>query len=440
MKKKIIIGCIAIVVIFTFVFVMNKMNMSDVKDETVINNSKDVNEDKSVDNDSKEQPDILVDLTSIDDVNKNIDSDLKEAKSGIYKNMDFSKCVKDIPKLNKLCEIYRKPNYFERKLSLKDRLKEIDKVIDIFYDGNFKNKDKMIYSTNFNDGRDLRISFTDVKSGKYEGEYNEKYMIFFRDEREHGGKGFCQIDPGLRQCWMSRGELEDTAPMTSYSVSKIYNVYDKNPELEDTIKMKNGDMKVKDGIAFVEDYFNNKLFDRINKKAPFRVSTVEILDTNGFKSMGFRVAKSYNDIKFETAASIQVVDAGEEENADSAGEVVMARNDQIDNFSGLGAAHDNIEEYKEYKEIVSLKDAIKLISESIGENSKYEIREVSVRYQSVYTKKEKDPEFDSWESKARPMWKISGINKEDETGMNFYVNMGTGEVKYSRAQTLIAVD
>lgn len=430
MKKKVLIGIIVTIIICVTVIVIKEMDNSQVDDETVINDS-----EKNIDREDNEDNEDKVKLTDCKEAIKSANSEFENIKSKKYGNMDFSKCNIDIADVSEVYELNTSADRIEDDMTDKEKAELIERTINRFYDGELKNIGKLPGRINLNNGKSIDITLDDIKNGKYEGQYKLYSCIFFKDERESGGKGFCQIDPGMRSLWMSRGDLIETAPMAAYQTIKTYPVYEGNKELEDTIDMKNGSMKVIDGIKFVENYLNNTLFEKKNESAPFKVTSVEVLDTGNFKSMGFRVARSYKGIKFETAPSIQISSVNDNY-ADTTGEVVMARNDQIENFSGLGSAHDPLKEIKEYKRIVSLNDAVELLAKSLGENSDYDIRSINIRYQFVYSKDKNDPELDEWDAIGIPVWKIAAINKQDDKGMVFYVNMVNGEVRYRKSWAL----
>ena len=88
-----------------------------------------------------------------------------------------------------------------------------------------------------------------------------------------------------------------------------------------------------------------------------------------------------------------------------------------------------------YEKIISLDTALRLLSESIGDNSVYDIYGIEIVYQ-LQDLREYDEnglliESES-DEKARgvPKWKILARNQNDSKDTWFYVDMLTGEITY----------
>lgn len=84
---------------------------------------------------------------------------------------------------------------------------------------------------------------------------------------------------------------------------------------------------------------------------------------------------------------------------------------------------------KEVTEIIDLKSVLDIMSNTIGNNSKYEIKNIGL----VYTQKSvddglSDEVYEKYE--LVPVWRIDAVSEINGANKSFYVNALSGEIEY----------
>lgn len=377
------------------------------------------------------QKDNIGKTKNVDMVFKQLEDDVNNAKSGKYANLKIKNLNIDVKNTEDLYQINIIPNYDYTKNTYKENVEAVKSVINTFYGENINTDAAMVYIPAANEDDDMtEYSFQDfqklVDEDKISG---DGYFLVFKDNRENGEKGFLQIDPSLVSIWLSKGELESTSPMYGYNTKKVYNFTLNENVSEDKVMLKDGEITIEEAKNFIENYLNNSLPYKKNDDFIYEVAEIRILDADGQDAIGACVRKKYNEISFDyidgTTEGIYNSDFW-----DDRGELCMAKTNEIDNICGLGGDTYFIEKYgKKIKKMYSFDDALKTVSDSIGENSVYDIYGAEIIYQfTPVNKKDDDGEVSKY--KGRLQWKIVARNENDDKDTWFYVDIETGKLSH----------
>ncbi|MCI5602659.1 MAG: hypothetical protein MR361_04105 [Clostridiales bacterium] len=377
------------------------------------------------------QKDNIGKTKNVDMVFKQLGDDVNNAKSGKYANIKIKNLNIDVKNTEDLYQINIIPNYDYTKNTYKENVEAVKSVINTFYGENINTDAAMVYIPAANEDEDMtEYSFQDfqklVDEDKIRG---DGYFLVFKDNRENGEKGFLQIDPSLVSIWLSKGELESTSPMYGYNTKKVYNFTLNENVSEDKVMLKDGEITIEEAKNFIENYLNNSLPYKKNDDFIYEVAEIRILDADGQDAIGACVRKKYNEIPFDyidgTTEGIYNSDFW-----DDRGELCMAKTNEIDNICGLGGDTYFIEKYgKKIKKMYSFDDALKTVSDSIGENSVYDIYGAEIIYQfTPVNKKDDDGEVSKY--KGRLQWKIVARNENDDKDTWFYVDIETGKLSH----------
>lgn len=377
------------------------------------------------------QKDNIGKTKNVDMVFKQLGDDVNNAKSGKYANIKIKNLNIDVENTEDLYQINIIPNYDYTKNTYKENVEAVKSVINTFYGENINTDAAMVYIPAANEDEDMtEYSFQDfqklVDEDKIRG---DGYFLVFKDNRENGEKGFLQIDPSLVSIWLSKGELESTSPMYGYNTKKVYNFTLNENVSEDKVMLKDGEITIEEAKNFIENYLNNSLPYKKNEDFKYEVAEIRILDADGQDAIGACVRKKYNEIPFDyidgTTEGIYNSDFW-----DDRGELCMAKTNEIDNICGLGGDTYFVEKYgKKIKKMYSFDDALKIVSDSIGENSVYDIYGAEIIYQfTPVNKKDDDGEVSKY--KGRLQWKIVARNENDDKDTWFYVDIETGKLSH----------
>ena len=377
------------------------------------------------------QKDNIGKTKNVDMVFKQLEDDVNNAKSGKYANLKIKNLNIDVKNTEDLYQINIIPNYDYTKNTYKENVEAVKSVINTFYGENINTDAAMVYIPAANEDDDMtEYSFQDfqklVDEDKISG---DGYFLVFKDNRENGEKGFLQIDPSLVSIWLSKGELESTSPMYGYNTKKVYNFTLNENVSEDKVMLKDGEITIEEAKNFIENYLNNSLPYKKNDEFKYEVAEIRILDADGQDAIGACVRKKYNEIPFDyidgTTEGIYNSDFW-----DDRGELCMAKTNEIDNICGLGGDTYFVEKYgKKIKKMYSFDDALKIVSDSIGENSVYDIYGAEIIYQfTPVNKKDNDGEVSKY--KGRLQWKIVARNENDDKDTWFYVDIETGKLSH----------
>lgn len=288
---------------------------------------------------------------------------------------------------------------------------------------------------------DLRIgdnrydSFLEYKDALLSGREKEVSGLAYRDEAEQTKHIFAELPRTLGSIIFNKGKIYASIPMetkeaadrpgltTAASLCEwvaSYHVNQIDSNLDDVYPLKNGKMSIRDSIAFVEDYLNHKTGVAISDNVELKVVTVDV----------YKICEAYYCYRFHVTREIlgltkACIDAGVMRgntglNFDIA-EGYMLYTDEMDKYIGESGIL-KYQKINEMEEILPLSEALRIVSNNIGNNSSYEVKNISLGYMDR-TEKEGDVMGRMYAS-----WIIECGNLQDSLDTIFYVNVNTGAI------------
>ncbi len=79
-----------------------------------------------------------------------------------------------------------------------------------------------------------------------------------------------------------------------------------------------------------------------------------------------------------------------------------------------------VAEKKEHKEMLSLKDSVRILNNKLTQEVKFEVQTIGLVYQGKYSE-------DYKKAMLKPAWKFMAYNSNDNLNYCFYVNVDDGE-------------
>lgn len=216
-----------------------------------------------------------------------------------------------------------------------------------------------------------------------------------------------------------------TQPRFVCETVKTYYRYGDEVSLEDKWKLADGEMSVREGIDFVENYLNNELYNELklegcNEEVKLGVESVEVIKINeNHYCFRYKVRWEVGGVVFLNADdgySLGSIDIW----YDTSEGYQIERN-SLDMYMGNSRVL-KYDKLNETNEILPLSEAIKIIEDNIGLNSKYTINGIELGYMALLNNEQT-------EGTGTVCWVFSCVNELDGWITEFYVNAQTGEIK-----------
>ena len=175
----------------------------------------------------------------------------------------------------------------------------------------------------------------------------------------------------------------------------------------------------------VLDYVNGDEFPLPHhEELSYQIGTTHIMDMGEKDTINFVLRRVYKGVPFEYGSQ-----SSDGAYIDKFGHdyttINYVEGTQPDTIMGFMDLKGTIEVLKEITQMIPVREALRLLSEQIGENSVYEVYGVELVYRDSVTQEDKE----SGISKVmEPKWKIITINQNDDKYTLFYVDVVTGEI------------
>ena len=202
-----------------------------------------------------------------------------------------------------------------------------------------------------------------------------------------------------------------------------YYVYGNQGELDKTWKLSDGEISVKDGVQFAEEYLENLLeLDGESEDVKLKVAYVEVYQiSDTVFAFRYKMRRSIDEVLCQT------LDAGSSVSSPSLNYDMMdayqVETDTIDMYQGLTKIF-RYTKTNQTDAILPLGKAIELLEKSLGDNSNYCVYGVELGYLNTYV-----DSMTQEEGNATVCWYFNCVNEQDNALTEFYVNARTGDIK-----------
>ena len=175
----------------------------------------------------------------------------------------------------------------------------------------------------------------------------------------------------------------------------------------------------------VMDYVNEEAFPLPQHgELSYQIGTTHVMDMGDKDTINFVLRRVYKGVPFEYGAESS---SGEymDKFVHDYTRINYVDGTQPDTIMGFLDLKGTIEVSKEITQMIPAREALRLLSEQIGENSVYEVYGVELIYRDSVTRDDKEPGISV---DMEPKWKIITINQNDDKYTLFYVDVVTGEI------------
>ena len=383
---------------------------------------------------SLQQENVSVNKLPIAQVREQMESDMEELKNGVYENLSCEKFTPDFPESDEWHNLH----IIDGEGACGKKGTELAQVMR----NNFDTTKKIIGSEMNN--QYIRFVFDEfgdkvkyeeklleqIENGKYD---NKRYngIMYESDEKDPAGCFYFWMDWKQADIHFRSGifekypELIDSAENIQIKET-YYNTCGQEDRKQAYTLCDGNKVSIEEAMNMAEVY----LKDNFTGKLPMKIKRIDVaeigenkyeyiisfvtdwkgigFDVNGSLSKESRKAQVNREISYNTKVLY-----------------ILGRNETGD-YVNLGQ-NKNIEETGDgITNILTLKQALELVSESVGTTSVYQIRNVGIAYRVVIDKQDA---VESNEYSAYPVWEIETVNQSDKKETRFYVNVADGTLE-----------
>lgn len=345
-------------------------------------------------------------------------------KDGKYANLiykDFEASIEDVEGVYRL-EIKANTEYKDR--TFLENVRVMKNIVEKFFNEDF---DKSFISVDIklpDEDDEIKVPYDEVEE-KCSGTIYDSYeqLWFFGNEVRTGGY-MVQMIHNLNGAWLSRGKLGDIGSFEHMNKKFCPYLSGKRQGDDIEVNLKDGKITLSEMEKRVNEYMKNHFPLEIADGISYGIGRAMILDNGEYEGLSFTMTRIYKGIIFEYGNG-HAGGGYRDELGHDAAILAYAESEHVDTMMSFGFTNGTVTETEEIKEILPLEDALRLLSESIGENSVYDVHGVELVYRNVQIPEEEKLEIND---RLDPKWKITTINQNDDKYTLFYVDVVTGEI------------
>ncbi len=371
----------------------------------------------------KEKP---KDKQSLQYVKSTFLSDIHALKEGKYKNLlcvNFNDSIEGIEGIYRL-EILMDNS--DESGTLIDSLKIREEVVDKFFEGDF-DKSNLIAKVYLTETDLVEINYDDFEKEVSSERYKDALGLGTVIDNGESEKGYIvQVGYNRLHTWLSKAGLGTIHPsaLGKYEMVIPYLMGDRQGE---NVKIQLKDREVL--LSEVEEnalaYMNSDKFPLIRADGiSFVIGEARVIATNNYDGVCFLTRRVYKGVPFEYGSNVYT-EAYNDEMGHDGGEISYVESGSPDTMLGFLRTDGTVVEEQEITEMLSVGDALSILSEKVGNNSVYEVHGVELVYRKCKIPKEKTMEISEI---LEPKWKIITINQNDDKYTLFYVDVISGEI------------
>ena len=359
-------------------------------------------------------------------VEKAIDSFSEGVKNAKYNNLvfhDFDAPIDQIESVHNI-KVNFYYDYWDKPFI--ENFNVMKKIMDDFFEEDF---DKSFINMSF-DGEDdetVMVEYNDIeKKCSDDKTYNTRNSLFLFGNNTSDGGYMVQMSCSLGNIWFSKNGFGEIHP-SSKDYKKVYSYISCKRQVDDAdINLMDGRIKLSEIEANVLLYLDEKFPLRIkDTNISFGIGDIRIIGNGEYDGVCVKIRRVYKGIPFEYGSNSAVgmyIDKYESDGA----EIDYVEATHPDTILGFSQVNGNIEETQNITEMIPVDEALRLLSERIGNNSVYDVYGVELVYRETTEYEEKSER--NLFSELKPVWKIITINQNDNKYTLFYVDVVTGEI------------
>jgi len=238
------------------------------------------------------------------------------------------------------------------------------------------------------------------------------------------GDCYAHIYPSFSNTWFSKRSLGTSSPGGD-SICKEY-LYVTGIRQEDaTIFLRDRDYNLSELEKRVLEYVNGDAFPLPHhEELRYQIGTAHIIPAEDKNCINFVLRRVYKGVPFEYGSEV-ATDGYIDKLGHDYTTVNYVEGMSPDTIMGFMDLKGSIEVSEGITQMIPAREALRLLSEQIGENSVYDVYGVELVYRNCQVPEDKRTEIADI---LEPKWKIITINQNDDKYTLFYVDVVTGEI------------
>lgn len=356
----------------------------------------------------------------------------------------------DVPEKSCLYEYVRKATGDS---DFEEYYKQFVELFEYFFPNHPLNDDYLLYTggdsfldydeegNRISDYKKVRDHYDDLASGKI-GDVNLLYDESWYDDvtewnspvcLELGspiGNGYAIVNKG-KTVYLAGKKYDSLQGIFRYRALESYEATDTfevvgyySPKSEKVFKLLDKEMSIKDAVQFYENYVNT-FPDPENPTLSVKVSEVFVLEIDeGVYGYHFVTTSTFDEVPFDHARAY--VPYSKFEYNFSVGSGFMLESDDVDMIYSMKRLQ-KIESPTNIKSIVSIDEALQILSDSMTSNIEFNVRKVEFVY-CLKLMYEEDGSLDTktMPTQIHPSWKFTLRNDNDDLSYVCYVDAKDG--------------
>lgn len=235
---------------------------------------------------------------------------------------------------------------------------------------------------------------------------------------------YAHIDPVFSNTWFSKRSLNTSLPSGEWPMKEYLYLAGVRQE-EITIQLSDKEYSLSELENSVLDYVNGDAFPLPQyEELSYQIGTTRVMDMGDKDTINFVLRRVYKGIPFEygseTSGGEYIDDFGHDYIT-----VNYVEGTQPDTIMGFMDLKGKIEVSEEITQMIPVREALRLLSDQIGENSIYDVYGIELVYRNCVSKEEMQSGI---ANVMEPKWKIITVNQNDNKYTLFYVDVVTGKI------------
>ncbi|MBQ8519624.1 MAG: hypothetical protein IJ455_08515 [Agathobacter sp.] len=365
-------------------------------------------------------------IVTLEQAKEQFASDIKELKDGTYENLiakDFTASIEAAKGLYHF-QILRNQE-FETTLENVDGMIE---AMEKFFGDSFDKSN--LYHNAFPldengelqyDATGVELNYDEVMDLLREGKNNQYSLI---GGFVLSGGFYAHIDPAFGNTWFSKRSLGTSMP-GDYENTKEYLYVTGIRQSDTVVQLRDQEYQLSELEKKVLDYVNGDAFPLPHhEEISYQIGTTHIIATEEKEYINFVLRRVYKGVPFEYGSEF-ATDGYRDKLGHDYTRVNYIEGTQPDTIMGFMNLKGTVDIIEQVTQMIPAREALRLLSEQIGENSVYEVHGVELVYRECEVPEDKKMEISDI---LEPKWKIITINQNDDKYTLFYVDVVTGEI------------
>ena len=377
---------------------------------------------------------------NIEQVKEEFQNDIRELRWGRYSNLSASDFVGTIEAIEKLYQIqilkpgseeystllnsiygdYVSEDYEDR--TLRENFTIMVETIDAFFQDGWNTSDLVVDF--WVDEAHLEISYDEFVAYELAKSYEDGRNVWIFGNAVSKGGYMIQTQDSLRNTWFSKGGFDGEIHPSTLKPKAVYYYLSGVRNDEDVLlHLADGDIWLSELEENVLEYLNADTFPLPKAQGiSYAIGEARVIQNANYEGVCFKVRRVYGGVPFEYNYFLGY-DSSNHDNC----EIAYVESDTPDTLLLFGQTDGIVKCVSEVKEILTLQEALKILSDYLTKDVRYEVQGIELIYRDVQNSDEVSKNV---QEVFVPKWKFLVQTIGTKYKYYYYVDAVTGEVSY----------